>query len=99
MGREPDVEMSFAVRAEELRFACKPHVDVAAFADSPATAESQSERENLPDEIEPGATYRNVAVRWRAAAWLGDPDWDEAVNDALRTRPLWRGAPPQQLLS
>jgi hypothetical protein len=97
MGREPDVEMSFAVRAEELRFACKPHVDVVAFADSPATAESQSERENLPDEIEPGTTYRNVAVRWGAAAWLGDPDWDEAVNDALRTRRLTRGAPPQEL--
>jgi hypothetical protein len=99
MDREPDVEMSFSVRAEELRFACKPHVEVVAFADSPASAESQSERGNLPDEIDPGATYRNVAVRWRAAAWLGDPDWDEAVNDALCTRRLSRGAPPQQLLS
>ena len=97
MDREPDVEMSFSVRAEELRFDCKPHVDVVAFADSPATAESQAERGNLPDEIEPGATYRNVAVRWRAAAWLGDPDWDEAVNDALHTRLLSRGAPPQKL--
>ena len=95
MDREPDVEMSFSVRAEELRFDCKPHVDVVAFADSPATAQSQSERGNLPDEIEPGATYRNVAVRWRAAAWLGDPDWDEAVNAALHTRRLTRGSPQE----
>jgi len=92
MDREPDVEMSFSVRAEELRFDRKPYVDVVAFADSPAAAELQSERENLPDEIEPGTTYRNVAVRWRAAAWLGDPDWDEAVNDALNRRRLTRNS-------
>jgi hypothetical protein len=97
MEREPEIEMRFAVRAEELRFECKPEVDVVAFADSPATAESQSERENLPDELEPGVTYRDVAVRWRAAAWLGDPDWDEALNGELRTRRLSRGDPPTEL--
>jgi hypothetical protein len=97
MDREPDVEMSFSVRAEELRFECKPEVDVVAFADSPATAESRSERENLPDEVEPGVTYRDVAVRWRAAAWLGEPNWEEAVNAQMRTRRLKRGAPPQEL--
>ena len=90
--RRPDVEMSFSVRAEELRFDRSPDVDVVAFADSPAAAQLQSERDNLPDEIEPGVTYRNVAVRWRAAAWLGDPDWGEAVNDALHTRPLARNS-------
>lgn len=97
MEREPEVEMRFSVRAEELRFECKPEVDVVAFADSPATAESQSERENLPDELEPGVTYRDIAVRWRAAAWLSDPDWDEALNSGLRTRRLSRGDPPTEL--
>jgi hypothetical protein len=29
---------------------------------------SRSERENLPDEVEPGVTYRNVRVGWRAGA-------------------------------
>ena len=52
--REPDVEISAAVRAKELRFECKPDVDVRAYSDSPASAESVSERENLPDELEPG---------------------------------------------
>ena len=70
--REPDVEISAAVRAEELRFECKPAVDLGAYADSPASAESVSERENLPDEVEPGVTYRDVAVRWRLAARLDD---------------------------
>jgi hypothetical protein len=75
-GRElPDVEIAAAVRAKELRFEVKPRVDVAAYADSPAGAESVSERENLPDEVEPGVTYRDVAVRWRLAAWLEEPDF------------------------
>lgn len=71
--REPDVEVSAAVRAAELRFECKPRVEVRAYADSPASAESVSERENLPDEVAPGVSYRNFAVRWRLAARLEDP--------------------------
>jgi hypothetical protein len=94
---EPDVEMKFSVRAKELRFECKPEVDVVAFADAPATAELQSERDNLPDEVEPGVTYRDIAVRWRAAARLGEPDWEEALSDKLRTRRLSPGTPPQEL--
>ena len=97
MKPEPDVEMKFSVRAKELRFECKPEVDVVAFADAPATAELQSERENLPDEVEPGVTYRDIAVRWRAAARLGEPDWEEALSDELRTRRLSPGTPPQEL--
>ena len=97
MEREPDVEMKFSVRAKELRFECKPDVDIVGFADSPAIVESESERENLPSNLEAGVTYRDFAVRWRAAAYLGEPDWDEAVSDELRTRRLSRGAPPQEL--
>jgi hypothetical protein len=71
--REPDVEIAAAVRADEVRFGCKPEVHVAAYSDSPATAASVSERENLPDELEPGVMYRNFAVRWRLSARLTDP--------------------------
>jgi hypothetical protein len=43
---------------------------------------SGSERQNLPDEVEPGVTYRDVSVRWRAAARLrrkpDQPDSNEA---------------------
>jgi hypothetical protein len=71
--REPDVEMAATVRAKELRFECKPEVEIGAHADSPASAELVSERTNLPDEVEPGVTYRNIEVRWRLAARLKDP--------------------------
>jgi hypothetical protein len=67
-GREPDVEIAAIVRADELRFECKPEGVVRA-------AESFSTRENLPDEVEPGVTYRDVAVSWRVAARLSDPDF------------------------
>ena len=73
-GQEPDVEIAASVRAKELRFEIKPRVDVVAYSDSGATAESGSERENLPDELEEGVTYRDFAVRWRAAARLRDPE-------------------------
>jgi hypothetical protein len=71
--REPDVEIAASVRAKELRFECKPEVRIGAYADAPASAEHVAERENLPDEVESGVTYRDVAVRWRLAARLEDP--------------------------
>jgi hypothetical protein len=74
MEREPDVEMAAAARADEVRFECKPEVRVRAYSNVPASAESVSERENLPDEVQPGVTYRNVSVRWRLAARMDDPD-------------------------
>jgi hypothetical protein len=92
MEREPDVEMTVSLRADEVRFECKPEVEVVAHADTPATAESESERENLPDELEAGVTYRDVAVRWRVAARMNEPDWEEALSAERRTVPLPRNA-------
>jgi hypothetical protein len=63
MAREPDLEIAASVRAEELRFECKPETRVGAHANTPATGASTSERNNLPDDIEPGVTYRDVSVR------------------------------------
>lgn len=76
--REPDVEMSAKVRAKELRFEYKPEVRIGAYANSPADAEHVSERHNLPDDVEPGVTYRDIEVRWRLAARLEDPPPDRS---------------------
>jgi hypothetical protein len=46
----------------------------------PAVGGSQTERENLPERVEPGVTYRDVTVRWRAAARLEVAD--EADKEA-----------------
>ena len=79
---DPDVEIGAVVRARRLRFRKKPQVDVNTRAhvdvhpeladelDLDAEGGSRAERENLPDEVEPGVTYRNVRVGWRAGAAL-----------------------------
>jgi hypothetical protein len=72
MASEPHVEIAARVRADEVRFECRPEARVRAYADSPATAQLVSERDNLPDEVEPGVTYTDVAVRWRLATRLAD---------------------------
>ena len=75
--RENDVEISASVRAKELRFECKPEVEVRTFGEPAVSGGSVSERENLPDELEPGKTYRDFAVRWRLGARLEEPPPDE----------------------
>jgi hypothetical protein len=74
MEREPDLEIAVSARADEVRFECKPEVRVTAHANTPATAASVSERDNLPDDVQPGVTYRDVSVHWRAWLHLDGPD-------------------------
>jgi hypothetical protein len=84
---EPDVEIGAAASAKRLRFKRKPRVEVNTHAYREVHPElaremesiegeghSNTERENLPEEVEPGVTYRDVRVRWRAAARLEDPE-------------------------
>ena len=77
---DPDVEIGAVVRAKKLRFRRKPKVEVTTHARGEidpdladelrieGDGDSQTERENLPDEVEPGVTYRDVCVRWKAGA-------------------------------
>ena len=75
---QPDVEISASLRARELRFEVKPEVEIGAHGEPNVSAESVTEKKNLPDELEPGETYRDFAVKWRLAARLEDvpPDRD-----------------------
>ncbi len=102
---EPDIEIGAAVRARRLRFRRKPEVDVEfegrsriqsdeRIEDVELESDSESERKNLPDEVEPGVTYRDVKVRWGAAARIReekDPripeENDPARRRAVRRRP------------
>ena len=72
----PDIELTADVKARELRFEEVPETEV----HPPA----QTERENLPEEVEPGVTYRNPRVRLRIASALaeGDPQ-GERYKDGL----------------
>ena len=66
----PDIEIASVVKAKKLRFGRKPRVGVSFEGKPEIDKVSGGERENLPAEVEPGVTYRDVRVRWRAAARL-----------------------------
>ena len=87
--REPDVEIGAGAKARKLRFRSKPKTNVEfegrtrvrtddGVEDIELDSDSQTERRNLPEEVEPGVTYRDVAVRWRLAARLEDPPPDRS---------------------
>ena len=67
---EPDIEIGAVVKAKRLRFNKKPQADVEVHGDPGVEGGSGSARENLPDTVESGVTYRDVRVTWRAAAKL-----------------------------
>jgi hypothetical protein len=76
----PDVEIGASVKAKRLRFRKKPETEVDFHGElqepegrGDFRTASGSERENLPEEVEPGVTYRDVRVRWHAAARLDEP--------------------------
>jgi hypothetical protein len=70
VSREPDIELGANVRAARLRFGRRPVGEVGFSGDPDSDTASRSDRENLPDEVEPEVTYRDVNVRWRATARL-----------------------------
>jgi hypothetical protein len=63
-----DVEMGARVKAKRLRFKKVPETEVEFSGEPDHDSESGSERKNLPQEVEPGVTYRDVEVTWRAGA-------------------------------
>jgi hypothetical protein len=87
-GRAPaDVEIGAAARAKRLRFRRKPETRVE-FEGSPGReSDSHTERENLPEEVEPGVVYRDVRVRWTAGARIADADVERLEEEiAARDR-------------
>jgi hypothetical protein len=77
--RPPDIEIGARAKAGKLRFRRKPETDVVfqgrtrvreddRIEDVELETDSHTERRNLPDEVEPGVTYRDVEVGWVARA-------------------------------
>jgi hypothetical protein len=61
------------VRAEDLRFETVPETNVSFEGEPAERSSSKTERENLPDEVEAGVTYRNIEVRWQARSRIVHP--------------------------
>ncbi len=82
----PDIEFTADVKARELRFDDVPDTEV--------HPPPQTERENLPEEVQPGITYRNASVRLRIANEIatesptfGRSERRSAQGDVGKTRP------------
>jgi hypothetical protein len=72
--RPPDVEIAADARVRRLRFDRVPESEVRFPGGSDVESDSSSERENLPDQVEPGVTYRDAEVRWRAQSRIVEPE-------------------------
>jgi hypothetical protein len=77
-----DLDFTARVKADELRFTSKPEVDVSFFGEPAHESHAGSTRRNLPEEVEPGVTYRDVVVDYRLASRvIPDPAEDEEEQD------------------
>jgi hypothetical protein len=70
-GRPFDVEIGARASARRVRFTETPDTEVR-FRGRSDSSESRTARENLPEEVEPGVTYRDVRIAWRAGAHVSD---------------------------
>jgi hypothetical protein len=75
--RVADIEIGAIAQARRLRFRRRPETEVEFRGSPEVESDSYTERENLPDEVEPGKTYRDVRVGWVAGARLDDDAVDE----------------------
>jgi hypothetical protein len=82
------VEIGARATARRLRFRRKPETKVEfhggtrirkdeRIEDVELESDSRTERRNLPDEVEPGVTYKDVEVGWIAEASARLPDEED----------------------
>lgn len=79
--KNADVEILFGAKAEKLRFEQVPETTTTFPGDSEKESASGSDRENLPEKVEPGVTYRKASIQWRAAARLSEDESEPGGRD------------------
>lgn len=96
---EPDVAIFASVTARELRFEAEPSVHVAVAGNvngQPAEVVSRSDRQNLPERVQPHVTYRDIGIRLTITSTL--PNIEEILDEVLgvssRIDPASGPAPP-----
>ena len=91
MNRRPDIEIGGWAKADRVEFGQEPDTDVEFSGDY--EAETLSERQNLPDEVEAGVPYRDVRVRWHTRVNVVEREPPEPRSDAGR---VTRGTPDRR---
>lgn len=71
--KRPDVELTAEVKSRKLRFEKVPETEVRFPGYEEDETVSETERKNLPEEVEEDVTYRNSRVRYTGAGQLPVP--------------------------
>jgi len=92
-GVQPDLSITAHVTANYLRFEKVPNPKVEFTGQPRRETVWQSERENLPQQVQPGVTYRNIGITLRITSVFADID--RIVAEALGEVPTSDDAQPQ----
>lgn len=93
-GAQEDLSITARVTARELRFEKVPNPKVE-FTGRPRRETAwESSRENLPKQVQPGVTYRDIGITLRITSIF--PDIERIVAEALGEVPPSDDAPPAQ---
>jgi hypothetical protein len=90
---EPDLSITARVTADSLRFEKVPNPRVEFTGQPRRETVWKSERENLPEQVQPGVTYRNIGITLRITSVFADID--RIVAEALGEVPSGDDAQPQ----
>ena len=83
--KKPDIELTAEVKSWWLRFEKVPETEIRFAGYTEDQSVSQTERENLPREVEEDVTYRDSRIRLRSAGSLVD-DESTPGKDGKRDR-------------
>ena len=93
----PDVAIFATVHARELRFDEAPQVNVTFTGNvngHPNQTVWHSDRTNLPDQVQPHVTYRDIGIRLTITSIL--PDIEQILDEALAPAAAAATAAPKQ---
>lgn len=80
------------VTAKELKFEVVPNPDVKFTGKPESKTLWKAERQNLPEQVQPGVTYRNIGIRLKIVSRLGNIE--QIVAEALGETPITDDVPP-----
>ena len=89
-----DVVITAIVTAKELRFEVVPNPTVEFPGKPKSETQWDAVRENLPPQVQPGVTYRNIGIRLKIASRFSDIE--RIVAEALGETPTTDSIPSKE---
>jgi hypothetical protein len=89
---QADLSITAHVTADSLRFEKVPNPRVEFTGQPKRNTVWEAKRENLPEQVQPGVTYRNIGITLRITSVFADID--RIVAEALGEVPPTEDAPP-----